>query len=162
VIRWVLAASVFGAASACFHDDCPQPMPRAIEDAGLGEPCGATGNCAPGLDCRTVYAVEGYSSPSFTGNACSVPCDAGCPSGAACATLTRSVDTCVPSCAGDGDCSAGLSAGTCDGGHCERLQCKEDVDCPGGFTCEIPAIVCCPAGAHCEFTGKVPGYCRRS
>jgi hypothetical protein len=148
--------------AACERDACPQPTPQPIDAGALGDPCGADANCTSGLSCRALYAVPGYDSPSFTQNACSTPCDAGCSGAARCVTLPSSIETCLPGCAADDDCQVGISAGACDAGHCERLQCVDDGGCPSGFHCEIPAIICCPRGAKCPFSGPVPGYCRRT
>ncbi|MBK7863304.1 MAG: hypothetical protein IPJ65_32830 [Archangiaceae bacterium] len=160
VLFRIAALSLFWALG-CDREACPQPTPKPLENGGVGEPCGATANCAAGLFCREIYDVAGYDSPSFTANACTTSCDGGCPGTATCVTLPSSIVTCLKVCASDDDCRVGTSAGTCQGGHCERLQCTEDSQCPAGFHCEIPAVVCCPSGAQCVFAGKVPGYCRK-
>ena len=55
------------------------------------------------------------------------------------------------------------SAGSCDGGVCFRLQCTDDAQCPGGFSCEIPAVVCCPPGGKCSFRAcSALRKCRRA
>jgi hypothetical protein len=156
--------------AACERETCPQPTPRPLEHGGVGEPCSFDTHCGPGLSCRTVYVVPGYDAPSFTANACTLPCDAGCPGNGVCGQLSspqrdggvQPFDTCLRTCAADDDCRKGTSAGVCDGGACYRLQCTMDSQCPAGFTCEIPAVVCCPRGETCGFSGPVPGYCRRS
>ena len=163
---WVAALLL---AAACAREECPQPTPKPLQHGGVGEPCGADGNCGPGLFCRPVYVVPGYESPTFTANACTADCDGGCPGNGTCAPLpaprpdggVETIAACLRSCAMDDDCRKGTSAGVCDAGACYRLQCTQDSQCPSGFTCEIPAIVCCPRGAACLFAGPVPGYCRR-
>lgn len=157
------------AAASCARDECPQPTPRVLAMQGIGEPCGGNGNCGAGLFCEQVFVVPGHTPPSLTSNACTVTCDGGCPSNGVCATLPAAFDggpatfqTCLRACAVDADCNAGVSAGTCgDAGVCTRLQCSDTAPCPTGYTCEVPAIVCCPSGAKCGFTGPVPGYCRK-
>lgn len=165
-MRWAAILIV----AACAREDCPQPTPALLFDGGVGEPCGADRNCAPGLACRAVYGVPGYDSPVFTANACTASCDAGCPASGVCAALpasrpdggVESIAACLRACAMDEDCRTTVSAGLCDAGACYRLQCTEDAQCPAGYACQIPAIICCPRGAKCPFVGTVPGYCRRS
>jgi hypothetical protein len=145
-------------AAACDREPCPQPTPKPLTSQSLGEPCGGDGNCAGGFTCRTVYALAEYDSNVFTANACTAICDAGCPSSGTCGPF----GLCWKACGADADCRSGISAGFCDGGLCERLRCTEDAACPAGYSCEIPAVVCCPSGAQCRFSGNVPGYCRKA
>ena len=158
--QWMLAAALV--AAACGRTDCPQPKPLLIANAGLGEACTFDTNFGTGLVCQIgVYRVSTYESPSFTGNACTVPCDAGaCGPGAACTPVANGLTTCLPACSSDGDCAGRLSAQFCDAGHCERSQCLKDSDCPSGYGCQNPAMVCCPPNGKCTFDGLVPGYCR--
>ncbi len=149
--------------AACDRGSCPQPVPQPLFDGGLGEPCGRDENCIFGLECRPTYETPGYGAPSFGSNACTLPCDGGCPLGGVCAALPGPppFSACLPSCAVDEDCRSGTSAGLCDAGACYRVQCTANEQCPAGYACEVPAIVCCPRAGACGFEGPVAGYCRR-
>jgi len=149
--------------AGCERTDCPQPTPQPLMNGGFGEPCGRAENCASGLECRPTYETRGYDAPSFGSNACTLPCDAGCPFGSRCAALPGPppFSTCLRECASDDDCMKGISSGVCDAGACYRTQCTQNEQCPSGYTCEVPAIVCCPRGTQCVFAGPVAGYCRR-
>ncbi|MBL8952264.1 MAG: hypothetical protein JNK82_15910 [Myxococcaceae bacterium] len=162
MVRTVAVLALLSMA-ACERGDCPQPVPKPLQGGGVGEPCGANDNCGPGLECRPTYLTPGYDVPSFGSNACTLPCDAGCPGNGTCAPMPGPppFSTCLRACNVDDDCRRSTSAGVCDAGACYRVQCTANAQCPTGFTCEIPAIVCCPKQGACGFEGAVAGYCRR-